>query len=91
MMKKIKFTALLSGGNAYYIKNTLSYYSDEDENQATVAPKNYKYRFFANIESIYFKDKMINNKEFYKFLSKFNYSSLYHSNMKRKQHRRVRP
>jgi glycosyltransferase involved in cell wall biosynthesis len=72
------FRAVLSGGNAYYIKNTLVYYSDEDEKQATIAPKNYNNRFFANIESMYFKENKIDYIDFYRFLSKFIYSSLYH-------------
>jgi len=72
------FRAVASGGNAYYIRNTLVYYSDEDENQLTVAPKNYQNRFFANIETLYFNENKVDNKDFYEFLSKFIYSSLYH-------------
>ena len=72
------FRAVLSGGNAYYIKNTLSYYSDEDENQATVTPKNLYNRFIFNAYSIYFEnDQKIYPQEFYNFLSKYIYSSLY--------------
>lgn len=72
------FRAVLSGGNAFYIKNTLSYYSDEDENQATTTPKDLNNRFIYNAYSIYFKDgEKIYPQEFYNFLSKYIYSSLY--------------
>lgn len=73
------FRAVLSGGNAFYIKNTLSYYSDEDENQASVAVlKNVENRFVTNMHSIYFRNaKKIYPQEFYDFLSKYIYSGLY--------------
>lgn len=73
------FRAVLSGGKAFYIKNTLSYYSDEDENQASVAVlKNVENRFVTNMHSIYFRDaKKIYPQEFYDFLSKYIYSGLY--------------
>lgn len=73
------FRAVLSGGNAFYINNVLSYYSDEDENQASVAIlKNVENRFVTNMHSIYFRDaKKIYPQEFYDFLSKYIYSGLY--------------
>lgn len=73
------FRAVLSGGNAFYINNVLSYYSDEDENQASVAIlKNVENRFVTNMHSIYFRDaKKIYPQEFYDFLSKYTYSGLY--------------
>ncbi len=72
------FRAVLSGGNAFYIKNTLVYYSDEDENQATITSKNFSNRFIANANAIYFQHgKKIYPQYFYDFLSKYMYSSLY--------------
>lgn len=72
------FRAVLSGGNAYYIKNILVYYSDEDENQATITPKKLENRFVANAHLIYFENgKKKYSQDFYNFLSKYMYSSLY--------------
>lgn len=71
------FRVIATGGNVYYINNILVYYSNEDENQATVVPKDFSRRFIANIDKLYFHENKIDNKEFYRFLSKFIYSSLY--------------
>lgn len=84
------FRAVLSGGNAFYIKNTLVYYSNEDENQATSTPKNLDHRFIANINSIYFKNgEKIYPQEFYNFLSKYMYSSLYIMYFQKATHERA--
>ena len=72
------FRVIAAGGNVFYINNILVYYSDEDENQATTSHKKLSERFIGNLESMYFKENVLDNKEFYKFLSKFIYSSLYH-------------
>ncbi|MBA5628937.1 glycosyltransferase family 2 protein [Moheibacter lacus] len=72
------FRAILSGGSAYYINNVLVYYSDEDVNQATKLTKDFNRRFIANIGSMYFENgKKIYSQDFYNFLSKYMYSSLY--------------
>lgn len=72
------FRAVLSGGNAYYIHNTLVFYSTEDENQATKKTPDLKNRLIAHINEIYYKDGVeIYPEEFYRFLSKFIYSGLF--------------
>ena len=71
------FRAVISGGNCFFIKNKLVYYSDEDENQATVTPKEFRTRFIANINDLYLKNSHLYPREFYIFLSKYIYTSIY--------------
>lgn len=72
------FRAVASGGNAFYIKNTLVYYSDEDENQTTKIKQNIKNTLVGNINNLY-DDTLItkNTKSFDKFVSLYVYFNLY--------------
>jgi len=72
------FRAVASGGNAFYIKNSLVYYSDEDENQTTKIKQNLKNALVGNINNLY-EDllKSSNNKSFNKFVSLYVYFNLY--------------
>lgn len=67
-----------SGGNAFYIKNTLAYYSDEDENQATNSKGNIENTLVGIINTNY-KDalKLSLNKDFNRFISLYVYFNLY--------------
>ena len=69
------FRAVASGGNAFYIKNSLVYYSDEDENQTTNNSANLSDTLSGHILNLYqpyFKDEV-----FKKFVSKLLYLNLY--------------
>jgi len=72
------FRAVASGGNAFYIQNTLVYYSDEDENQTTKTKQNLKSTLVGNANSLY-EDilKLKSNKSFTKFVALFVYFNLY--------------
>ena len=72
------FRVLLSGGNSFYITNTLVYYSDEDTNQATQKKIDLDHTLVGHINSIY-KDviKSNQNKDFNKFISLYVYFNLY--------------
>ena len=75
---EVWFRILESEGKAFYIENTLLYYSDEDENQATKRKIDINNRFISSINSLYFDNgKKIYSQDFYNFLSKYMYSSLY--------------
>lgn len=75
---EVWFRILESEGKAFYIENTLLYYSDEDEQQATKRTIDINNRFISNINSLYFdKGKKIYSQDFYNFISKYMYSSLY--------------
>lgn len=70
--------AVASGGNAFYIKNTLVYYSDEDENQATTTLGNVENSLVGTINHYY--QPLLgqkNNSDFSKFVSKYVYFNLY--------------
>ncbi|MEC4005489.1 glycosyltransferase family A protein [Flavobacterium sp. SUN052] len=72
------FRAVANGGNAYYIKNTLVYYSNEDENQATKIKHNIENTLVGNINGMYNDTlKTLNNKNFSKFVSMYVYFNLY--------------
>jgi glycosyltransferase involved in cell wall biosynthesis len=72
------FRVLLSGGNSFYITNTLVYYSDEDTNQTTQKKIDLEYTLVGQINSIY-KDviKSSQNKDFNKFISLYVYFNLF--------------
>ena len=74
------FRVILSGGNHYFIDNTLVYYSNEDVNQATkkkTEPSTSLLFYLPELElNFYSKFK---NEEFDKYLSKLKYQGLrYH-------------
>lgn len=69
---------VVSGGNSYYITNTLVYYSDEDINQATRFQPNVASTLIGTINSLY--EPLlgsVKNPEFSKFVSKYVYFNLY--------------
>ena len=70
--------AVHSGGNAFYIKNTLVYYSDEDENQATNSKGNFQNTLVGSINEKY-QDllKASIDKSFNRFVSVYVYFNLY--------------
>ena len=70
--------AVHSGGNAFYIKNTLVYYSDEDLNQATNS-KSWINNTLVGIINNEYKNllKLSANKEFNRFVSMYVYFNLY--------------
>jgi glycosyltransferase involved in cell wall biosynthesis len=72
------FRAVASGGNAFYIQNTLVYYSDEDENQTTKTKQNLKSTLVGNANNLYWDIfKSANNKSFTKFVALYVYFNLY--------------
>ena len=76
-----------SGGNAFYITNTLVYYSNEDENQVTNSHQELKNTLLGNINSLY---KNIQNtsdsKSLKKFVSIYVYFNLYTYYYDKQQH-----
>jgi glycosyltransferase involved in cell wall biosynthesis len=70
--------AVHSGGAAFYIKNTLVYYSDEDENQSTNFNENIKNTLVGTINEKY-QDlfKSSNDKSFNRFVSIYVLFNLY--------------
>lgn len=72
------FRAILSGGNAYYIKDTLVYYSDEDIHQITKSSVALDNDLVANINTLYKSLKASTvDKNFKKFISLYVYFNLY--------------
>ncbi|MDI1256582.1 MAG: glycosyltransferase family A protein [Flavobacterium sp.] len=72
------FRAVQNGNGAFYIKNTLSFYSDEDENQTTKTTVAIKNSLVGNINSIYKNDISNNeNRDFDRFISLYVYFNLY--------------
>ncbi|MCF8320987.1 MAG: glycosyltransferase family 2 protein [Flavobacterium sp.] len=70
--------AVQSGGNAFYIKNTLVYYSDEDVNQVTKVKGNIRNSIVGIInQQVYNRSLSINEKDFEKFISIFVLCNLY--------------
>jgi glycosyltransferase involved in cell wall biosynthesis len=70
--------AVYSGGNAFYITNTLVYYSNEDPNQITNKKFPIKYSIVGTINMLdYHKSPSMAKKDFEKFISIFVYSNLY--------------
>jgi len=72
------FRAVASGGNAFYIQNTLVYYSDEDHNQTTKTKQDLKSTLVGNANNLY-EDilKLKNNKSFTRFVALYIYFNLY--------------
>ncbi len=70
--------AVASGGNAFYIENTLVYYSDEDVHQATASIGNVE-KTLVGVINEYYKPliEKINNPDFSTFVSKYVYFNLY--------------
>jgi hypothetical protein len=70
--------AVHSGSNAFYIKNTLVYYSDEDENQATNSKGNFQNTLVGTINEKY-QDllKASTDRSFNRFVSVYVYFNLY--------------
>ena len=70
--------AVQSGGNAFYITNTLSYYSDEDVFQATNRKHDLQHTLVGNINELYTGLKLESkNADFNKFVSIYVYFNLY--------------
>lgn len=70
--------AVASGGSAYYIKNTLVYYSEEDINQATATKPDVALTLVGTINTLYAPlMATVNDPEFSKFISKYVYFNLY--------------
>ncbi|SFJ09259.1 Glycosyltransferase involved in cell wall bisynthesis [Kaistella treverensis] len=67
-----------SGGEVFYIKNTMMYYSDEDPNQASGKIGKVENGFVGVVNELYkpIIEKNINS-DFSKFISKFVYLNLY--------------
>jgi glycosyltransferase involved in cell wall biosynthesis len=72
------FRVIQSGGNSFYITNTLVYYSDEDSNQATKSKIALENHLVGNINTLY-KDLKVtsNDKDFNRFISLYTYFNLY--------------
>lgn len=69
------FRAVQSGGSALYIKNTLAYYSDEDQNQTTKNRQMLQHTLVGNINRLYQRQQ--GNTSFERFISKYVYFNLY--------------
>jgi glycosyltransferase involved in cell wall biosynthesis len=70
--------AVASGGNSFYIKNALVYYSDEDENQATKSNAPIEKTLVGTINTLYQPLlQSVTDPEFSKFVSKYVYFNLY--------------
>ncbi len=70
--------AVQSGGKAFYIKNTLVYYSDEDVNQATNYKGNIENSLAGTMNTLYKNIlKSSKNKDFNRFVSIYIYFNLY--------------
>lgn len=70
--------AVQSGGNSFYVKNTLVYYSDEDSNQATNFIGDIKNSFVGTINTLY-QDMLQSStdKDFNRFVSIYVFFNLY--------------
>lgn len=67
-----------SGGNVYYIENTLVYYSDEDENQATNTKTDIDKTLVGTINKLYQPlFEKYKNKKMEQFVSQYVYFNLY--------------
>lgn len=70
--------AVLSGGNAFYVKNTLVYYSDEDINQVTNTKVSIHNSLVGTInQPIYNQSRSVENKNFNRFSNIFVLCNLY--------------
>ena len=70
------FRAVASGGNAFYIKNDLVFYSDEDSLQVTKVSGKIEDSLLFHYKELY-KDLLSSNENFRKGISKFIYLNLY--------------
>lgn len=68
--------AVASGGNAFYVRNTLVYYSDEDENQVTKSVSTLEHSIIHRYCDLY-SDLIERNKAFRRFISYFIYLNLF--------------
>lgn len=76
-----------SGGNAFYITNTLVYYSDEDVNQATNSKAAIAATLVGTINTLYAPLlQEVKNKDFSLFVSKYVYFNLYPYYFDKKYH-----
>jgi len=72
------FRVILSGGNFFYITDTLVYYSNEDTNQVTRNKVELEKDLVGTINTLYKEYKIKNNdKNFNKFISLYVYFNLY--------------
>jgi glycosyltransferase involved in cell wall biosynthesis len=72
------FRVILSGGNCFYITNTLVYYSDEDTNQVTRNKVELEKDLVGIINTLYKEYKLLKtDKNFNKFISLYVYFNLY--------------
>ena len=72
------FRVILSGGNFFYINDTLVYYSDEDTNQVTRNKVALEKDLVGTINTLYKEHKLLNtDKAFTKFISLYVYFNLY--------------
>lgn len=70
--------AVASGGGAYYIKNTIVFYSNEDINQSTASIGNVENALVGIINNYYQREIEHNEApDFSKFISKYVYFNLY--------------
>jgi len=70
------FRILLTEKNAFYIKNTFVYYSNEDINQTTRSLTPLEYSLVGNVFDIY-HSLLSTNTEFAEFIDKYVYFNLY--------------
>jgi len=78
------FRTILDGGNAFFIGNTLVYYSNEDEQQATNVSANLSDTLSAHILDLY--QPYLKDAVFKKFISKLLYMSLYRAYFREDNH-----
>ena len=72
------FRVILSGGNSFYITNTLVFYSDEDTNQVTRNKVALENDLVGTINTLYKEYKILNtDKNLNKFISLYVYFNLY--------------
>ncbi|WP_332021807.1 glycosyltransferase family 2 protein [Kaistella sp.] len=83
--------AVASGGNAFYINNTLVYYSDEDSEQATSTIGMVENSLVGTINE-YYKSMLgqIANQDFSHFVSKYVYFNLYPFYFNKNHHQKAK-
>ena len=72
------FRIIENGGKAFYIENSLVYYSDEDQHQITASYTNLDKTLVGNIQILY-QELLLKtgNREFQKFVNKYVYFNIY--------------
>lgn len=76
--REVWFRVIASGGKAFYINNTMLYYSQEDPNQATSSIGKVENSFIGNINTLYKPLLQENeNSDFSKFITKLVYFDLF--------------